>query len=89
MARHVNEVRTSREPEEVLMAVTDYLQSQNFKEIDVKGEKVWKKGLGLMLGPQYVKFESEPGSSISKPGSGSPCSPACMWVKWASPAPSG
>jgi hypothetical protein len=57
----VNEIQTKRKQEEVATAVTDYLKTQNFKEIDYKGEKVWKKGLGLMLGPQYVKFASEPG----------------------------
>jgi hypothetical protein len=37
-----------------------YLLDQGFRETP---EGVWKKGMGLMLGPQFIRFETKPGST--------------------------
>lgn len=61
MSRYVKEIETTKNAVEVEANVTQYLKNEKFKLVDHRGEKVWKKGLGLMLGPQFVKVEVDSG----------------------------
>lgn len=56
MSRYVNDIKTSKSPEEVCMIAEDYLSGEGFKKVDYQGEEVWKKGTGLALGPQFLKL---------------------------------
>ena len=37
-----------------------YLTQQGFRVVD-QNQNIWQKGMGLMLGPQFVRFEAHPG----------------------------
>ena len=62
MARYVNDLKVPISVEGKLTEVENYLTSEGFKQAKYKGSPVWKKGLGLMLGPQYVHLTSKEGS---------------------------
>lgn len=61
MSRYVNDIQTSRSSDEVLRVTNDYLASEGFEKVDYEGEKVWKKGHGLALGPQFIKVVPDQG----------------------------
>jgi hypothetical protein len=56
MARYVAEIPAHRPFETVRRQIEDYLRNESFKETQRGGETVWKKGMGLITGPQFVKF---------------------------------
>jgi hypothetical protein len=62
MSRYVRDIQTSKSPAEVEVAVTSYLHREGFTQERYKGEEVWEKGIGLMLGPQFVKVTPEDGN---------------------------
>ena len=57
MSRYIAEVPASQSFEIVRRQIEEYLRNESFKEIQRGGETVWKKGMGLITGPQFVKFE--------------------------------
>jgi len=61
MGRYVNTISTPRSPENITKLISTYLTREGFKQID-SGQNLWKRGMGLMLGPQYVRFEATPGN---------------------------
>lgn len=72
MSRYVNDIKTSKSTKEVEDAVNNYMSGEGFGIVDYKGEKVWKKGLGIMIGPQYLKVEPKDGN-VHIEG----------WIQWA------
>jgi hypothetical protein len=56
MGRYTTDIQSPVAAEQAVMDVEKYLTSEGFKQVQHKGEPVWKKGLGLMLGPQFVKL---------------------------------
>ena len=72
MARYANDLPTDRPWEETWRIVAAYLTSEGFSCTTRKGEQIWQKGLGLMLGPQFVKVEPRPGAVHVE-----------AWIKWA------
>lgn len=60
MARYSKNIPTDESPELLAEAITNYLVQEGFKKMDAGN--VWKKGMGIMLGPQYVRFEVVPGT---------------------------
>jgi len=54
MARYVTELATTRPPEEVIRQIEQFLLNEGFKQKAHQERRVWKKGMGLMLGPQFV-----------------------------------
>lgn len=63
MGRYQSSIRTDRDPDELADDIEDYLKGEGFSLIDEK-ENVWKKGMGLMLGPQYLSYEVQPGKLL-------------------------
>ncbi|MBN2495307.1 MAG: hypothetical protein JXR96_11990 [Deltaproteobacteria bacterium] len=55
MARYQNDIQVSKKVDEAVSEVEQYLVSEGFKKNEQTG--VWKKGLGLMLGPQFLQVE--------------------------------
>ena len=51
MARYASTIVMARSHEDVARSITSYLTSQGFTQVD-PAKNVWKKGMGLMLGPQ-------------------------------------
>jgi len=62
MSRYVNVLQVPTSMENTLANVENYLSSEGFKQAKYKGTPVWKKGLGLMIGPQYVFLTPKEGS---------------------------
>lgn len=57
MSRYVNDLTTKKKGNDVIRTVTDYMAKEGFRKISQNGEEVWKKGFGLLLGPQFLKIE--------------------------------
>ena len=55
MSRYENDVRVSGSVDEAMEVATAYLSGEGFKLKE--GTSVWKKGMGLMLGPQFVQVD--------------------------------
>lgn len=55
MSRYTNDVSVSGSVDEAMEKATEYLSSEGFKLKE--GTSVWKKGMGLMLGPQFVQVD--------------------------------
>ncbi len=60
MARYTSTIPTQKSPQELLSAIQTYLTNQGFKQIDPQ-QNIWQKGMGLLLGPQYIQFAAQPG----------------------------
>lgn len=60
MARYKNTIETDRDPDELEEDIEAYLKDEGFKRID-RDENIWKKGMGLVLGPQFIRFYAKPG----------------------------
>ena len=71
MARYRNQLPTRLPPELVHQNLANYLTSQGFRVIDAR-QNVWQKGMGLMLGPQFIRYESHPGHLVLE-----------AWIKFA------
>lgn len=63
MARYSVDLPITKPYAEIERRIEDYLQGENFKPIDRGGGKYWKKGLGLTLGPQFVKLTKGDGAT--------------------------
>ncbi|HEQ71015.1 MAG TPA: hypothetical protein ENN69_00870 [Spirochaetia bacterium] len=55
MARYINEIATKKSAEELNKLIADFMQREGFKNVQFNGETVWKKGMGIMTGPQFIK----------------------------------
>ena len=71
MSRYRNQLPTRLPPEHVHQHLANYLTSQGFRLVDPQ-YNVWQKGMGLMLGPQFVRYESHPGTLVLE-----------AWIKFA------
>ena len=54
MSRFVEDITTTKPAADVERDVTGYLTDEGFKRVTYGGEEVWKKGMGLISGPQYI-----------------------------------
>ena len=59
MARYINTIPTRKSPEELTRSIERYLREEGFKLFD-PDQNIWKKGMGWMLGPQFIRFEVDP-----------------------------
>ena len=57
MSRYVNDIKVKESAGTAEKKITDYLTIEGFYQVKDGTETIWKKGFGLMLGPQYVKVE--------------------------------
>ena len=57
MSRYANTFRTSLTPAEAQEAVNRYLQGEGFNYLQERGEMVWRKGVGALANPQFLKVE--------------------------------
>ncbi len=61
MARTISDFQSTRTDEQVQQIVMDFMGKEGFKYTTVKGEPVWKKGVGMMAAPQFMKVECKNG----------------------------
>lgn len=71
MSRYQRTLPTRRPPEKLHHFIANYLTSQGFRQINPH-LNIWQKGMGLMLGPQFVRYESHPGQLVLE-----------AWIKFA------
>jgi hypothetical protein len=71
MSRYQRTLPTRRAPEELHHFIANYLTAQGFRQINPH-LNIWQKGMGLMLGPQFVRYESHPGQLVLE-----------AWIKFA------
>jgi len=57
MSRYMNTLNTGRPPEEVQRIINEYLTSEGFEYRDERGEMCWRKGIGALANPQFIKAE--------------------------------
>lgn len=57
MSRYVNVLKLSITPEDAQNAINEYLVSEGFRYISERGEMVWRKGMGALANPQFIKAE--------------------------------
>ena len=55
MARYVNILPLQAPPEALFNAIHAYLTSEGYEYRQYKNENVFKKGMGLMAGPSFIK----------------------------------
>ncbi len=60
MSRYINTIRTRESPDDLAREIEEYRREEGFRQID-PDRNIWKKGMGLMLGPQYIQFRARPG----------------------------
>lgn len=57
MGRYANTITLSRPADDVGERIEAYLRREGFRQVDVE-KNVWQKGMGLMLGPQFIRYEA-------------------------------
>lgn len=61
MSRYVKELPVNKSPEQIQAIANQFFDKEGFKQVPYKGEQVWKKGMGIMVGPQYVTVKDSSG----------------------------
>ena len=56
MARYINQLPLTKDPQILTQMIGDYLTREGFVNKTYQGELVWQKGIGLMTAPQFIKF---------------------------------
>lgn len=64
MSRYVNVLRTGMSPEQAQGVITGYLQGEGFKYLNERAEMVWRKGIGALANPQFIKAEPSPDGTV-------------------------
>jgi hypothetical protein len=62
MARYVNDISTSKSETEQQEIIESFMKKEGFLKHRYKGEDVWKKGVGLLMAPQFIKTETGSGN---------------------------
>ena len=58
MARFTAELPTGKPDDMVRFIADDFLLKEGFQQVTHKNEIVWKKGKGLMVAPQFIKYQT-------------------------------
>ncbi|MRS12266.1 MAG: DUF2510 domain-containing protein [Actinobacteria bacterium] len=58
MSRYVKNLATGRSADEIMRIASEYLQSAGFVYKDERGEMCWRKGVGALAAPQFMKVEA-------------------------------
>ena len=62
MARFTAELPTGKPDDMVRFIADDFLLKEGFQQVTHKNEVVWKKGKGLMVAPQFIKYQTRGGN---------------------------
>jgi len=65
MARYQNSIPIgSADINFVANEIARYMTGEGFNLIDYNGQKVWKKGFGILTAPQYLVLSFAPGAAV-------------------------
>jgi hypothetical protein len=62
MSRFAKDYKSKKSTAELQKTVDNFMAKEGFSPYSYKGETVWKKGAGLMVAPQFMKFTVADGS---------------------------
>ncbi|MCX7833797.1 MAG: hypothetical protein N2490_06275 [Ignavibacteria bacterium] len=57
MSRFIKDYETNKTPEVLENIINEFFKKEGFKNYIIKNEEVWKKGMGLLMGPQIMKVK--------------------------------
>ncbi len=57
MARFIKDYETNKSPETLEAIIKEFFQKERFEKYLDRNEEVWKKGMGILTGPQLMKVE--------------------------------
>lgn len=57
MSRYVAEYNVNKSDDLIKFIAEDFLTKEGFQQTVYKGENVWKKGIGAVTAPQFIKLE--------------------------------
>jgi hypothetical protein len=60
MSRYIKELPTNKSPEQIQVIANQFFDQEGFKQVTYKGEQAWKKGMGILTGPQYISVKVSP-----------------------------
>lgn len=72
MGRYIQYFTTPFTQQQVAEGFSSFLTNEGFTLTNVKGERVWKKGMGLLTAPQYLKLSDVGGTYVLE-----------AWIKFA------
>ena len=64
MSRYANVVQTGRTAGEAQAIINEYLQAEGLTYIEERGERMWRKGVGWLAAPQFIKAEPAEDGSV-------------------------
>lgn len=57
MSRYVNVLATALTSQQAQSVINEYLTAEGFRYADERGEMAWRKGVGALANPQFIKAE--------------------------------
>ncbi len=62
MARTTMDITTKKSAKEMEGIIASFMDKEGFKKTTMKGEEIWKKGIGMVTAPQFLKTEIKSGA---------------------------
>jgi len=62
MSRYSHDLTVNKTADQITEIATRCLIGEGFKQTTSKGELVWKKGNGILVGPQFIAVKSTEGN---------------------------
>ena len=59
--RFVADIPVNQPAEIIDFVMKDFFEKEGFVSAEYQGERVWKKGVGMMTAPQFIKVQTYPG----------------------------
>lgn len=69
MSRYIADYTINKPDDLIKFIAEDFLTKEGFRQTVYKGETVWKKGVGAVSAPQFIKLQYGQETCIWKPGS--------------------
>ena len=64
MSRFIQPFITPYNPQQVMNCFNSYMQREGFEYVTKNGESYWKKGMGLLMAPQYLRLTQTNGGYV-------------------------
>ena len=61
MSRFIQDVPIQNSENSIQFICEDFLKKEGFEFVAYKGQMVWKKGVGLLMAPQFISLQYGPG----------------------------
>ncbi|RPJ05407.1 MAG: hypothetical protein EHM28_12175 [Spirochaetaceae bacterium] len=61
MGRYINDIDSKKSEADLNKLIQDFMSKEGFKQFKYGQEQVWKKGMGILTGPQFMKTDAKAG----------------------------